>query len=832
MGIQINGSSDIISAADGSLTISGADLTSLTQVAVSGVSTFSQVSFGSTINVRIGDTNTGCSLTSGTNNNFLGASAGRNTTTGFDNNFFGRCAGFCNTTGNSNNFFGPSAGFYNTTASSNNFFGVNAGRNTTTGCRNNFFGLQAGEGNTTGSQNNFFGQQVAGSGTNTGSYNNYFGFVAGFKNTTGCNNNFFGCQAGCSNTTGSFNNFFGSLVGRCNTTGSHNNFFGSQAGPNNTTGCYNNFFGLNAGRYNTTGNDNNFFGRFAGCTNTTGGFNNFFGQYAGRCNTTGCFNNFFGRLAGCSNTTACRNVFIGQDAGQFNTTGSANNFLGYYAGGKTTTGSCNTFLGRYAGCSNTTGSHNIAIGNGAQLASATASCQLVISAGGVNFLHGNSSGNLGIGTDNPSRIIDVRASSSQNAAFILKNTGNTTTGANSALSLSAQTSSTISAGYGPALAFEHRDTSGAYAGALISSLANADPNGADLVLSSRYYGYVEGLRITSSGTVGIGTDNPAAKLSVVGPSSGGGKLFIDTKGAFSGTDTATLGFSVFDDGTARQNSQAEIRCIGDGNYSGSLAFYLQSPGTYPNTVTERMRITSGGYFKATSDGTYHNSTGSQHELRQNASGTDTLVLTSTNASLAAGTLEVAVTRAASTAYNFFRGWSGGFGDLEFNLRGDGNAFADGSWNGGGADYAEYFEWSDSNPDAEDRRGISVVLDGEKIRPAIAGEDPIGVISGNPSVVGDSAWNKWSGKYLRDEFGTYIQEDYEVENEDGNTVVQQRRKLNPAYDPDAEYIPREQRPEWDCVGLMGKLRIRKGQVTGSRWIKMRDISDTVEEWLVR
>jgi hypothetical protein len=32
--------------------------------------------------------------------------------------------------------------------------------------------------------------------------------------------------------------------------------------------------------------------------------------------------------------------------------------------------------------------------------------------------------------------------------------------------------------------------------------------------------------------------------------------------------------------------------------------------------------------------------------------------------------------------------------------------------------------------------------------------------------------------------------------------------------------------------MGKLRIRKGQPTGSRWIKMRDVSATVEEWLVR
>ena len=76
------------------------------------------------------------------------------------------------------------------------------------------------------------------------------------------------------------------------------------------------------------------------------------------------------------------------------------------------------------------------------------------------------------------------------------------------------------------------------------------------------------------------------------------------------------------------------------------------------------------------------------------------------------------------------------------------------------------------------------------------------------------------------------EDYNVEDNDGNTVVQQRRKLNPDYDEDKEYISREDRKEWATIGMMGKLRIRKGQPTGDRWIKMRDVSDTVEEWLVR
>ncbi len=260
-----------------------------------------------------------------------------------------------------------------------------------------------------------------------------------------------------------------------------------------------------------------------------------------------------------------------------------------------------------------------------------------------------------------------------------------------------------------------------------------------------------------------------------------------------------------------------------------LVFSTTAAGA--SSPTERARITSGGYFKASNDGNYVSTTATFHELKNTANAASLLTRVS-NASYTATALTVTATREANSAYSLIGGWSGNFGDREFNLRGDGEAFADGSWTGGGADYAEYFEWSDGNPDEEDRRGIAVVLDGNKIRPAEAGEDSIGVISGNPSVVGDSAWNKWSGKYLRDDYGTYIQEDYEVEDEKGNTVIQQRRKLNPVYDPDVEYTSREERPEWDCVGLMGKLRIRKGQPTGSRWIKMRDISATVEEWLVR
>ena len=166
--------------------------------------------------------------------------------------------------------------------------------------------------------------------------------------------------------------------------------------------------------------------------------------------------------------------------------------------------------------------------------------------------------------------------------------------------------------------------------------------------------------------------------------------------------------------------------------------------------------------------------------------------------------------------------STGTADTDWYVRGDGQVFTDGSTSmSSPADYAEYFEWADGNPNNEDRAGYSVSLtEGNMIKIASGNESVIGIVSGNPAVVGDAAWNMWTGKYQKDEFNRYVR--------DGEGY----RILNPNYDPDSEYIPREDRKEWSTVGLVGKLRMYKGQKTDSRWIKMRDISDTIEEWLVR
>ena len=312
---------------------------------------------GGANNIRIGDNNTGSSITSGVNNFFAGAGAGLANTSGSYNNFLGRCAGCSNTSGIGNNFIGGYAGFKNTTASGNNFFGGDAGRYNTTGCNNNFFGVESGRANTTGSFNNFFGNRTGFANT-TGSHNTFIGFYAGRNNTSANDNIFIGCRAGCTNTTGTSNNFLGNQAGFCNTTGSNNNFFGYYAGFCNTTGGHNNFFGCGAGRLNTTGSNNTFIGNQAGFANTTGSDNNFLGSNAGSSNSIGCNNNFFGFRSGLSNTVGSFNNFLGFYSGYANTTGSCNNFFGRCAGFTNTTGSANNFFGGFAGRNNTTGSSN------------------------------------------------------------------------------------------------------------------------------------------------------------------------------------------------------------------------------------------------------------------------------------------------------------------------------------------------------------------------------------------------------------------------------------------------------------------------------------------
>ena len=229
-----------------------------------------------------------------------------------------------------------------------------------------------------------------------------------------------------------------------------------------------------------------------------------------------------------------------------------------------------------------------------------------------------------------------------------------------------------------------------------------------------------------------------------------------------------------------------------------------------------------------------------------------------------------------------------YNDNQIFFRGDGNGFFDGAADAGDADFAEYFESTDGSAIAI---GKTVVLDNGKVRASTDSDnasDIVGVVRHRKTVgiIGNSAWSKWKGKYKVDDYGVPLLEEHTVtewdeivaedaddleityngekkklpqvkgdtihhsyatdkipseltapsdavvktKDDNGNTF--KRKILSDSYDASKEYVSREDRDEWNLIGLTGQVTMTKGQKTGDRWIKMRNISDTVEEWLIR
>ena len=155
---------------------------------------------------------------------------------------------------------------------------------------------------------------------------------------------------------------------------------------------------------------------------------------------------------------------------------------------------------------------------------------------------------------------------------------------------------------------------------------------------------------------------------------------------------------------------------------------------------------------------------------------------------------------SQTGDAFFIGNGSTYLSNAFRVRFDGNVYSQGSYNTPGADYAEYFEWQDGNPQGEDRVGRFVKLssiDTDKIEFATGSPDErvLGVVSASPTIVGNSYSDQWHGMYLTDDFGRLLLD------EENNFIV------NSEYDSELEYVGREDRPEWSAVGFMGRVRVQ-------------------------
>jgi hypothetical protein len=486
------------------------------------------------------------------------------------------------------------------------------------------------------------------------------------------------------------------------------------------------------------------------------------------------------------------NTAVGSGAGQANTTGGSNLFAGYQAGYTNTTGQYSTMVGYQAGYTSNSTSGIDAYGYASLRSNTTGE----YNAGyGQSSLRSNTTGTYNVGIGHYALYSNTTASN------------NTAVG--------------YQAGYG---------TTTAQYNVFVGSRQGSSGNGEGNTIIGDFAGNAR-----TSGTYNT----------FVGQSSG----YLMT----TGSKNIILG------GYSGNNGGLDIRTLnnhivlsdGDGN---------------PRCVWN-----ASGYFKQSNNVTYVGLTDPTNEFN-NSADFEALAIVNRNNSLSRRALLLGCTRSPSSAYSIINMYSGDgasnpYVDQEFNLRGDGNAYADGTWNNNGADYAEYFE---SSTGVAIPVGSTVVLENNKVRLATNSDNSdsvIGVVRpkepGKASMmVGNTAWNKWANKYLTDDFDRFIMEDHNViewtdeggkehsyesqsipvglvvpsnaviKTHDANGVKLQHYKINPAWNPDSEYVNRENRDEWLIIGLIGQVKVLKGQVMGDRWIKMQDVSSSVEEWFIK
>ena len=130
------------------------------------------------------------------------------------------------------------------------------------------------------------------------------------------------------------------------------------------------------------------------------------------------------------------------------------------------------------------------------------------------------------------------------------------------------------------------------------------------------------------------------------------------------------------------------------------------------------------------------------------------------------------------------------------------------------DFAEYFESVDGKSILS---GTTVTLEGNKVRPCNTGEEMIGVISETAGVVLNSSDFCWQGRYLRNEFGGFITKQIpdkywrpkegQTESNRPNIEVKIENQEYIHQSGISDYKSRENRPEWNVVGLIGQIFTR-------------------------
>ena len=321
------------------------------------------------------------------------------------------------------------------------------------------------------------------------------------------------------------------------------------------------------------------------------------------------------------------------------------------------------------------------------------------------------------------------------------------------------------------------------------------------------FAHVEGSQTTAAGQCSHAEGSGAKALGDYSHSEGDGTTASGRDSHAEGQRTTASGYRSHAEGTGTDASGQDSHAEGSGTEASGLVSHAEG-----DTTDASGDISHAEGNGTTASGSYSHAEGSRTAALgdgSHAAGIDTIA---NDYQCVVGTynVEKAATGVSGDRFIIGGGWSPTRRNA-FRVHSNGSVYG-GTYNASGADYAEYFEWADGNAGRQDRAGLFVTLDGEKLR--LAGPEDeyiLGLVSAAPSVVGDVYDDQWAGMYLRDVFGRTVMEerDFPAETAPDGTVLREAfrapaPKLNPDYRPGEAYLPRSQRPEWDAVGLMGKL----------------------------
>jgi hypothetical protein len=139
----------------------------------------------------------------------------------------------------------------------------------------------------------------------------------------------------------------------------------------------------------------------------------------------------------------------------------------------------------------------------------------------------------------------------------------------------------------------------------------------------------ERMRITSSGNVGIGTDNPGQRLSVFQDTNGDARLSLTNPNTGVSARTflytittgnryvGMLAYGANATGTTVGLSNASLGILEAGGDISNFLINSTNPMVFGVNGSERMRINSNGFLKASNNGVFYDSASSYHELMSN-----------------------------------------------------------------------------------------------------------------------------------------------------------------------------------------------------------------------